>query len=195
MGGKSKIAVLAPELKAEVDRLLKSGRTIKDIVAHLGSMGAEVSKSSVGRYKRSVDEELAQLRETEALAAIWADRIGKEPTSPVADAAIQVLSTAAFHAAKDIALQARDPMVDDLGNPLPTDIKALKLASETVRNLAQAGKLRADQERSIRQLVREEQEEKLAQLERERAAAAASGKGRGLDPDTLAEVRRTILGI
>ncbi len=188
MTGRSKIEILAPELKAAVDRLIRRNRTIREICAYLDEMGEVVSRSAVGRYKKSAEEEMATFKRASAIAAVWAEKIGEDKTSPVADAAIQILNTVAFQMSKDMIVAGED---EDAG---PLDPKALKLATESVRNLAQAGKLRADQERMIRQIVREEQAAKLAELEREHAAAAAAGRGRVLDPDTLAEVRRIMFG-
>ena len=49
-----------------VNRLLEEGRTIDEVTAFLQDMGAEVSRSSVGRYRKQWAEavrDLAEVRE------------------------------------------------------------------------------------------------------------------------------------
>jgi hypothetical protein len=189
MAGRSKIAILTPELKDAVDRLIRKSRTIREIVEYLNGMGEPVSMSAVGRYKKSAEEEMQAYKRSQAIAAVWAEKIGEDRTSAVGDAAMQLLNTVAFQASKEMVVASDDE------NAEQTDLKALKLVTESIRNLAQAGKLRADQERAVRQIVREEQAAQLAELERDAARAAAAGDGKGLDPDMWAKVRRTILGV
>ena len=53
MPPKSTIIRLPPEIRAEVDRLIREGAaTTDEIVAALRELGAETSRSAVGRYAK-----------------------------------------------------------------------------------------------------------------------------------------------
>ena len=47
----SKIRRLPPELREQLHSMLDAGVPLEDITAHLKSMGADVSRSGLGRYK------------------------------------------------------------------------------------------------------------------------------------------------
>ena len=46
---------LPEKVREEIGRLREKGRTLDEIIAHLKALGAEVSRSSLGRYLENVD--------------------------------------------------------------------------------------------------------------------------------------------
>ena len=70
----SKVRRLPLELREQLHAMLDAGHTLEEITAHLKALGADVSRSGLGRYKQQVDKVAARLRESRAMAeAVIAD--------------------------------------------------------------------------------------------------------------------------
>ena len=52
----SKVRRLPPELREQLHAMLDAGHTLEEITAHLKALGADVSRSGLGRYKQQVDK-------------------------------------------------------------------------------------------------------------------------------------------
>ena len=46
---------LPEKVREEIGRLREKGRTLDEILAYLKTLGAEVSRSALGRYTKNVD--------------------------------------------------------------------------------------------------------------------------------------------
>ena len=62
MGRVSKVRRLPPELREQLHMMLDAGHSLEAIVQHLKSLGADVSRSGLGRYKQQVDKVAQRLR-------------------------------------------------------------------------------------------------------------------------------------
>ena len=68
MGRVSKVRRLPPELREQLHMMLDAGHSLEAIVQHLKSLGADVSRSGLGRYKQQVDKVAQRLRESRNMA-------------------------------------------------------------------------------------------------------------------------------
>src|SRR5437868_2725981 len=65
MPKKSHLRTLAPELRDELDRLLRDGRhTIRQVTDHLRALGVQTSKSSVHEYSQEFERVMEDVRRT-----------------------------------------------------------------------------------------------------------------------------------
>src|SRR5437868_4546050 len=69
MPKKSHLRTLAPELRDELDRLLRDGRhTIRQVTDHLRALGVQTSKSSVHEYSQEFERVMEDVRRTREFA-------------------------------------------------------------------------------------------------------------------------------
>lgn len=183
---RAKIRQLEPDVKAEVDRLIRDGSTIDQIVAHLKKLGTSVSRSSVGRYKKTFEEKLARYREAQEVASVWVTKLGEEPKGDVGRLLAEMLKTVAFRTLADMGDQT-DEDGEEIA-PTPKDIASL---AKAIRDLESAGTISLDREVKIREAVAREHAKKL---DRAVEAAAAAGE-KGLSAERLAQLRREFLGV
>ncbi|WP_443660820.1 phage protein Gp27 family protein, partial [Desulfovibrio sp.] len=90
----SKVRRLPPELREQLHAMLDAGHTLEAITAHLKALGADVSRSGLGRYKQQVDKVAARLRESRAMAEAVMERMGAQAATGKSGAAlIEMLTT------------------------------------------------------------------------------------------------------
>ena len=178
MGRRSRIAQ-DPQIKEEVDRLIRDGATIDDIVDHLRALGRPIPRSTVGDYKQRAEAQFARYREAQEVAGVWARQIGEQPDSAMGELLAEMLKTLAFQTLGD--MQGQTAEAGDL-----------MLLSKTLDHLASAQK--KDQE--YRQKVRAAY---LAELQQKAQAAAAEAtqeaKDAGLTEEAAANIRRIVMGV
>ena len=93
MPRKSKVRRLPPELRDQLHAMLDEGRTIDEITAHLKTLGADVSRSGVGRYAQQVEKVAARMRQGKEISAMLAARLGEGvDESRVGRALVQAIS-------------------------------------------------------------------------------------------------------
>ena len=133
MARTSKIRRLPPELREQLHSMLDAGVPLEDITAHLKSMGADVSRSGLGRYKQQVDKVSARMRESRQMAEVLMDRMGADAATGKGGAAlIQMLTTL-----------TTDYMVRRIDAPdAEMDVDALRALSRAIKDRAQAARAR-----------------------------------------------------
>jgi hypothetical protein len=174
MGTKSTIRRLPDELRKEIDRLLADGRhTIRDVTAHLQSMGAAVSKSAVHRYSQDFERVAQDIR----LAREMANAIGRELEAvPDGDSGRLVIESL-----QALLLRARM----QISNADELDVDDFAKLSRAAKDLAAALKSNVDTELSIRKRVAAEAAE----------AAETVATEQGLSGTTVEAIKARILGI
>jgi hypothetical protein len=178
---RSSIAKLDPKIRAELDRILKDGRhTIDEIVAQLRPLGAEVSRSAVGRYHKRFEELGKRMRESREVAQVWADKLGNAPQGDVGKLVMELLRTLAFDATMELTEPGEDGEKPQL-NP-----KAINTLALAMQRLEAAGKWNIQREQAMREALADEVAGKLA--------SGAGGAPRKLDKETLEFVRTAIRG-
>lgn len=177
MGRKSSIAILDPRLKAEIDRAITEGRaTIDDIVRMVRGMGGDVSKSAVGRYKKSMEERLADFRESQAVAGEWVRQLRADPDGDIGQMLAQML--------KVIAHRTQSDMLDE-----GADAKQIAMLARAIKDLTSVEKAKVELEARLRAEAAKAAAEKAAE------AVDRVGKAMRLDPEALRQIREEVYGI
>lgn len=166
-----------PRVKEAADEAIRRGATVDEILEVLQGLGADVSRSAVGRYTFRVRATMAKLREAREVAKVWADKFGSEPEGDVGQLVGQVLHAVAFQQASQMA--DADPDQDD--GPGPREVMFLAGA---LKDIASASKINAD--RILK--IRKETVTKAAD------EAAKVAKASGMTADTVAKLRAAVLG-
>lgn len=171
MARKSSIQELDPRIREAVDQAIREGRaTIDDIVALIAQLGGEVSRSAVGRYKQRAENQMQKYREAQEVAKVWIGKLQADPEGDIGRLLAEMLRTVAFQSIGD--MEAASPM-------------DMMLLAKALKDMAGADKLTAERILKVRQDAAREAAEKVS----------AVGKAKGLSAETVAELRREILGV
>jgi hypothetical protein len=176
MGRRSSIAKLPQDIREWVEQLIRNGRTIDDIVAHLKTMDADlpVSRSSVGRFKQNYEASLARYRDAQAVAGQWVTVFRESPESDVGALIAEMLKTLAF--------QTMSTMGED---ETPVDPQSLMFLGKAIRDVISATSINED--RIAKAVARA--------LQRAAAAAELVARQAGLSDAMVNEFRKKILGV
>lgn len=167
-----------PRVKAAADEAIRAGATIDQIVEKLQELGADVSRSAVGRYTFKTRAAMAKLREVREVAKVWADKFGSEPDGDIGQLVGQVLQALAYQQATQMA-DTEEAIAEGAG---PREVMFLAGA---LKDIASAQKISAD--RILK--VRKETAAKAA-AEVEKVARQVGG----MTADTVAKLRAAVLG-
>ncbi|MXX62974.1 MAG: DUF3486 family protein [Holophagales bacterium] len=142
-GRMSRIDRLEPELKRELDGLLRSGVPQTEIIerlrAPLAAAGeAPLSKAGLNRYSTRMEAVGARVKETRAIAEAWVARLGDEPTGEVGQLAIEVLRSIAFDYAINVAERSGG---DDPDAPPALDAKGIGELALAIQRIERAGEI------------------------------------------------------
>jgi hypothetical protein len=171
---RSKIERLDPRLKEAINGKIRDGHTIDDILAHVAALGADISRSSLGRYKQKMEAQLRRYREAQEVAGAWVRKLGEDPGSDVGRLIAEMLKTVAFQQLAEMG--DRDAAAE------PRDIMFL---GKALKDIASADKLSLDREERLTK----------AALAAAAKAAESVARERGLSDDDAALIRAKILGV
>ncbi len=159
--------------------MLADGRhTIDQIVAHLRSMGADVSRSSVGRYSKQFDIVAAKMRESREIAAAFARELGEVPEGDTGQILVEIMRNVVFK----LALNANE-------NDDGVDVKDVMRLAKSIKDLSSASKTGIETEAKIREQAKREALEKAAN------EAEGIAKQAGLTEAQFGLIRAKILGV
>ena len=184
MGRLSKIDKLPPEIREEIGRLRQAGRSIDEILAHLGELGgpaAAIKRSPLGRHVKTLDEAGETLRQSRAIAEALTVKLGDQPESRVQRLNIEMMHGIVF---RTLLAQASSPEGED-GEEVTFSAKDMKLLSETLRNVATADKMHVDQALKIEALA----------LQKAASRVDGLAKKEGWSAETARRARAEILGV
>lgn len=171
MARKSTIKQLDLRIKSAVDEAIRDDRaTIDDIVAIIGSMGGDASRSAVGRYKQKAEEQMKRYREAQEVAKVWIGKLQTDPEGDVGRLLAEMLRTTAFQT------------IGDIDEATPQDIMFL---GKALKDLASADTLTANRI----MVVRREAAKEAA------VVAVKEAKGAGLSDEAAEMIRKKILGV
>lgn len=180
MGRRSNVSKLPEAIREVAERLLREGRTVDEITDALTAMGAEVSRSGVGRWKLGAEKALKRFRDVQALGATWAKSLKDDPEGKVGRLLIEIGKANVL----DNMLHQAD---GEDGQPMET--KDLFFLSMAAKNFESAGKINADREFKIRAEVAREIKEKAS------TAVEQLGRSQGLSKDVVAQLRAAVIGV
>jgi hypothetical protein len=175
MPRRSSIEQLEPRIREAVDQAVRGGATIDEIVARIGALGGDVSRSAAGRYVRRARLQLERYREAQEVARMWVGRLEEEPQGDVGRLLSEMLRTVAFRTLAD--------MDDDGGDA--ADASQIMLLARAIKDLASADKTAADRELRIRKEIATKAAE----------AAVKTAADKGLGAETIAAIRAAVLGV
>lgn len=176
MAGRSRVFDLAPELRAELDRLLRERRyTLDQIVDHLKELSDDPpSRSSIGRYAKRVEALAVRSRRAQEIA----DRLVTDMGPQIADGKGLMALTQVFQA---LAFD----MIGNLEEDEVLDPENLHFLARSIKDIASAQKSDTDRALMIR---REFAKTAAAEVEK-------VGKARGITADTVEAIKNAVLGV
>lgn len=161
MARPSKVDRLPQALREQLHAMLDAGHTLDEITAHLTALGADVSRSGIGRHKQRVDKVAERLRESRHMAEAIMDRMGAQAATGKSGAAlIEMLTTLT----SDYLLRRLDDPDAEL------EVDELRDLARAVKERAQAARATQDYEIKIREEARAEAEKALAAAVEEAAS-------------------------
>ena len=170
----SQITKLDPAIKTAVDTAVREGRaTIDEIVNLVEGLGGEASRSSVGRYVKNARERMEDYRQATQVAAVWVDKLGKEPEGDVGRMLLEMLRVVAFKT------------IGELDQASPEDLMFL---GKALKDFAGADKLAVDKAINLRKLIAVEAAKVASEV-------VKTAKKAGLSDETVELIRSKILGI
>ena len=177
MAVKSTVTILDPEVKSGLDKMIRAGRaTIDQMVEYLQERlgDAAPSRSAVGRYVKNINDVLGIYKTSMEAAGVLQREVGERPESDMGQAAIDILRMVLFGTSIRMANSGEDP-----------EPKAMALAARSIKDLSQAEKIMTDSILRVRQ--------ETAKQAADRAETVA--KRNGLSAETVADLKRQILGV
>ena len=179
----STIDKLLPDIQSLIKKLRDDGRTIDEIRAKLLELDVEVSRSALGRHVKSLADMQQRMRDSHAMAKALTSHYGDKPVNELADANFQLMHSVVMQTltASDV-----DPETGESAPIMFNPQEAMFLA-KSLQSLAGAQKTNTD--RLIR--AREEAAKEAAKAVDRVAKKAAAG----LTKETVADIKREILGI
>lgn len=141
----SSIRRLPPELRKAIEEQLANGRSLDEIVEHVRALGADVSRSSIWRYKRGFEAVLARAERSRQIAEVLVRSRSGAAEKEAILGGVEVLQGLIFAAVEGI---------DEAGEAAsPEKIMKLAIALEKAARAAKTGaeleRLRADNARGI----------------------------------------------
>ena len=179
MAPRSNIEKLPAAILDVARALLRDGKTVDEITAHLQTLGADVSRSGVGRWKKSAAKQMKALQRAQAFGAEWAKSLKEDPEGKVGRLLIELGKTSAL----DYLLDRADDG-EDGSEAQPLDVKSLFFLSSAVKNFESAGSLNVARELKIRKEVREKAAKAVEQVARDG----------GMTAETIRKFRDAVLG-
>jgi hypothetical protein len=97
MARHSSIELLPPEVKTDLDKQLSQGKlTLDELLDNLEVQGVTVSRSALGRYRKTFEDTAAKLRESREVANAFAKELGTVPNDEMGQLLIEMVHTLSF---------------------------------------------------------------------------------------------------
>jgi hypothetical protein len=174
----SSIDTLDPRLKALIDEKLAAKVALDDILDAIRPLGAEISRSALGRYKQRVDEVGGKLRAVQEAAKSLVAPLREAASGEQVELIAQMLQSILFRVAMKAAAEDEP---DEALSP-----KDLNFLAKSARELQAARKVDVD-----RQIAAE----RLDATKKAAGAAREAMVAKGLSAETAAEIERAVLGL
>jgi predicted transcriptional regulator len=176
MGRRSTVAALPKELVDACNGLIREGHTIDDILAALQGLGAQVSRSAVGRYVKGTRQTLEKYREAQEVAKVWVDKLEAEPNGDVARLLPEMLRTVAFQVLTSMGEAEQ-----------PAKAMDVMLLAKAIRDVAGTAKTHLETEKQLRAM--------RAELKAAARDVETQARQAGLSDDTVTQIKQRILGV
>ena len=185
----SSIDTLDTKIQAEIGRLRMQGRTIDEIVAHLGMMHGvtTVSRSAMGRHLKGMDRVVEQIRRSREVATALVQQLGDAPESETARLNIEIMHSAIL----DLKMRVADGEDVDKGGAaaLAGNPEGIMMLSKAIDHLAKAQKSNLDFVAQVEKRIEERTKKTVA------AAVETVTKARGISAETANAIKAAIFGV
>ncbi len=169
-----------PQIRELIGTLLEGGCTLDQILAKLGELDVDVSRSALGRYSKRIVDLGSEMLKSRAVAEALVKHLGDQPDDKIARLNLELLHSSVFSI---LTTPAKDENGQDV--PLVLAPDAAKALSEVMRNLTTAAKNDTDRTFRIRA---EAKKEAITAVEK----VAKQG---GLSKETVDTIKRAVLGV
>lgn len=176
MARKSTVAVLPQEVVAEVNRLIREGCTIDEILRALAPLGAPVSRSAMGRYVKGARESMEKYRQAQEVAKVWVDKLEAEPSGDVARLLPEMLRVVAFQSLTTMGEAEK-----------PAKAMDVMLLAKALKDIAGTTKVNIDVEKQLRAMRTE--------VKKAATEVAATARSAGMSEELVAAIRTRVLGV
>ena len=156
MARPSSIDRLPKELRELIGRLLEEGSTIDQILDKLNELGADVSRSALGRHTQKLADVGERMRRARVMAEALTARLGDQPENQVARMNMELMHGMVFE-----LITAAAGSEDEEGEPVMLDPKSVKFLSGALKDLASAQKVDADRVLKLREEIARENAKKM----------------------------------
>lgn len=175
----SSVRRLDPRVVSEINGLLERGRTLDEILAKLAELGVSaVSRSALGRYKKSYDEVIASVRESRQVAEVLVKEFGQDSDPKAMRANIEMMQAIISKLAREITKNEKldvkqiailSGALESLGRASKTDVEMMAKAREQARR-----EVEAEMRDRVRKLGTAQELKELSDAELERRIAELS---------------------
>lgn len=176
----SSISRLPEQIRLKIVELRDNGRTIDEILTVLNTLGADVSRSALGRYVKKQGQVAEELRRSRALAEAVGRSFGDTESSKIARTNIELL-----HSLLMKLMIGKDDQTE-----VSLDPKDAMFLATALEKATKAGK--ADFEVQIKAAL---EQERRSTTEKAAETFATEAKKQGLSQDTVNAIKSTILGV
>ncbi len=177
MAARSTIKALPQQIRAAADAALKDGATIDQVVDVLRQLGADVSRSAVGRYKQEVDRVGERIKRAREISAVFVEKLGAAPDGRQGKLITELMQTVVF----DFLVPAGE------GEAPQVDPEEIMFLARAVKDLSSAEKTSTERDLKIRQTVAAEAAKVMED--------AAKETGGEVSEATLAVFKARFLGV
>lgn len=148
----SKVKALPHDLQELIHKLLAEGQTLDSIMEALQNTQADISRSSLGRYKQNFDKISQRMQESRETAQVLIRNIGSEATEgKMGRLLVNMINTLTY-----------DYMLKRLDDPeAELEVAEMRDLARTLKDAAQATRLTQDFELKFKEEARKEAEAKL----------------------------------
>lgn len=187
MPRQSTVRRLDPEIREKIGALLDQGHTLDEIKAALDELGASVSRSALGRYKKRLDKVGEKLRQTREVANALVAKFGSAPESKSLRLNVELVHGLLTELAVNASEEEEGE--ETKGKGITLSAQDAMWLSKALDHLARASKADADLITKIREQTRRELETEVASRIDEAAHA------QGMTTEQARFWREKVLGV
>ncbi|MDR1359479.1 MAG: DUF3486 family protein [Deltaproteobacteria bacterium] len=158
MGRPSSVKRLPPEVRECIGRLREQGRTLDEILEHLGTLDAELglSRSALGRYTKQIDRIAAEMEQSRVMAEALVREQRGQSAGTTARLNMQLMHTAMYR------LLSHSLGGDEQGQePVTFTPQETVLLFKALEHASRASKTDAEYTAKIREEARREVEKEV----------------------------------
>lgn len=149
MGRKSAVGQLPSDVRERVrEKLADGAETLEGVRRTVGEEFPGVTipgTTSLHRERKNIERWAQRAAEARLITQEWISKLGDSPESEIGKMLQEALRLLAF----DAASQLQEPEIDEQGNALPMDIKALAALSRSYLAIENAARISAEREREL----------------------------------------------